>query len=239
MAPEQAPTALSTAKETELPRISRSAFAVVGLVSVAGLGLGAVSSSLLGSSSSTTSPNSASSITSATNLPTALLASEAITSGPVQQNWTQVSSPGAAVFPVGTTYAEGVRAIFLASQGGSLPAGTTLRPPLPKGVVAVQPNATRGVIIDLAYPYGYSVARGFVAGPALSLPNVSPSEAEQALATASAQGRKWPVGMTLTVATLPACMVLSSESAVPQTCDASRGGDTTYQTGPQHEVPID
>lgn len=124
------------------------------------------------------------------------------------------TSPGALLYPPGTSYAAAITDIFVSQMTGRQPSGR-LQPPLPKGkVLSVTDN---GTAVDLAAPYGYEGGTGFIYTAIVQ--QSGRLTAAEAAANVEKATNPWPVGSALGVPTLPTCQVV----ATPATADASCG----------------
>lgn len=114
-------------------------------------------------------------------------------------------SPGALLFPPGTTYARALRSIYLA-QAVALPIDNArLVAPLPVGVVLKHTRAG-GLVIDLAAPHGYQPDSLAVVEP-VYVP-AKRRTAERLPAKFRTSSPHWPRGSALATPKLPACEVL-------------------------------
>lgn len=139
------------------------------------------------------------------------------------------------VFPAGTTYGQALDALYVSAVlTGALPPGTTLAPPLPRGAVLLQPtDPAEGIAIDLRAPFGYKPPHGTIYGAVYRGTPTEPTD-----------GRLWPPGLQLAIATLPACMIVSTRTSVPPACGPEdeprlRGADRSIQPLPKVAVAED
>lgn len=125
----------------------------------------------------------------------------------------EASSPGALAFPAGTSYAEATTAIFLAQNGGGVPASARLVPSLPAGAVLLRDGDE--LTVDLRAPYGWSPQSRLIYTAVIQQSGqLSPTEATEAWG----RDRAWPVGGRLGVVDLPACQVIQNRDVVPVDC---------------------
>lgn len=111
-------------------------------------------------------------------------------------------------FPAGTTYQEAITALYVAvKRSGSVPAGATLGPPLPKDIVVAR-NADR-TILSLTAPFGYDIGTGNVLMPGLAYPaTMDMDEIQAAKRAATREGRVVPEGARVSANYLDPCQVI-------------------------------
>ncbi len=69
-------------------------------------------------------------------------------------------------FPAGTTYLQALKGLLVSVvEGGRVPQGSALGPPLDRGVVLESPSHGHGPVIDLRAPFGYDPVTGRIAQP--------------------------------------------------------------------------
>lgn len=140
---------------------------------------------------------------------------------------TRVSGVGtraAVQFPVGTTYAEGVRELYASYRGsGTLPVGAAVVPSLPTGKVLLPANTEHGVTISLVAPFGWDIGSGRVRSVTFGWPaGVTPAEANLAAIAAYDSGVAVPKGATVDVPTLDACQIVDPKDPAAS-ADCSKG----------------
>lgn len=118
----------------------------------------------------------------------------------------------ALLFPPGTEYQEALQALFSAVvEKGSLPPGTELAEPLPRGVVWAPGEAGEPAALDLRAPWGFTLPEGRIRTPSYVIPGgLAPREASaviQALEGGHPLRAALPQGVRVSAPPLEPCQI--------------------------------
>lgn len=116
--------------------------------------------------------------------------------------------PGAILFPIGTTYPEAVRALYMAMALHTDVPDTRLVNALPTGVITALTSA-RQLKLDLTAPFGYFPASGRPYPPSLNFPSTMTATQVRSALNTLRPNTPWPRGARVDVPILPACMTLT------------------------------
>lgn len=124
------------------------------------------------------------------------------------------TSPGLASvsFPAGTSYATALRSLVRSVvERGTLPTGTRLVAPLPRG--RVWSTRTKRPVLSMVAPFGYAIPEGHISTPSFSISgDVPPAQASRiirALRGGQAAGRGAARDVRLDIPTLMRCQILT------------------------------
>lgn len=130
-------------------------------------------------------------------------------------------------FPPGTSYTDALFDLYVAATlHGTLPAAGRLGPPLPVGVVLLDPHDPAvGISIDLTAPFGYDPERRVVLPPLFELPPDLQTQVDfDRLQLEMSRDRLvWPRGAVFRAPRLPDCMVIHGPRERRELCNVSTG----------------
>lgn len=139
----------------------------------------------------------------------------------------------AARFAPGVTYAEALRAIFMAEQTGETPLEFEIVPAPAGGAVLVSPaSADEGITVWLGAPWGYSTAWG---------PNsaaLTPTNGGAPTGAGVSEAGPWPAETILGVPVLPACQVSDRAERAPLKRACSDSDIPLFDTDLSPAIPL-